>query len=62
MFTLAANTDGLDLGDDENSNGGSDSSDDDSENSTNQRYNDAEEFDPSRLENRILDDSDDEMN
>ena len=61
MFTSAANTADLDLSDDENSNGGGDSSDDHSENSTNQRDNDEEELDPSRLENLLLDDSDDEL-
>ena len=61
MFALAANINDLDLSDDENSNGGGDSSDDD-ENSTNQRYNYEEELDPYRLENLLLDDSDDEIN
>ena len=54
MFTLASNTTDLDLGDDENSNGGSDSSDDDAENSTNQRDNYEEELDPYILENVLL--------
>ena len=61
MFTSAANAADLDLIDDENSNGGGDSSDDDAENSTNQRDNDKEELDPSRLEDFLLDDSDYEL-
>ena len=61
MFASATNAADLDIGDDDKSNGGGDSSDDDAENSTNQRDNDEEELDPSRLENLILDDSDDEL-
>ena len=61
MFTLAANATDLDIRDDEKSNGGGDSSGDDAENITNQRDNDKEELDPYRLENFLLDDSDDEQ-
>ena len=48
----------LDLSNDENSNGGGDNRDDDAENSTNQRDNDEDKLDPSRLENLLLDYSD----
>ena len=61
MFTSEANTTDLDLIDDEKSNGGGDSSEDDDENSTNHRDNDEEELDPYRLENLLLDDSNDEL-
>ena len=57
---MEANASDLDLSDDEKSNGGGDSSDDDAENTTNQRDH-KEELDPSRLENLILDDSDDTL-
>ena len=50
-----------DISDDEKSNCGGDSSDDDYEKSTNQRDYDEEELDHYRLENLILDDSDDEL-
>ena len=43
------------------SNGGGDRSDDDAENSTNQRDNYGEEFDPFRIEKLLLYDSDDEL-
>ena len=42
-------------------NGSGDRSDDDYENSTNQRNNDEEQLDPYRLENLLLDDSDDDI-
>ena len=58
---MAANATDLDLRYDENSNGGGDSSNDDAENSTNQRDNDKEEIDPYKLENLLLDDSDDDL-
>ena len=61
MFNSAANATDLDLGDYEKSNVGGDISDNDAENSTNQRYNDAEELDPYRLENLLLDDRNDEL-
>ena len=61
MFTSSSNITDLDLSDYEQSNVGGDSSDDDAGNSTNQRDNDEEELDPYRLENLILDDSDDEL-
>ena len=61
MFTSTENATDLDLGDDEKSNGGGDSSDDDAGNIINQRDNDEEELDPYRLENLLLDDSDDEL-
>ena len=60
VLTSAANAADLDLSDDEKSNVGGDSSDDDAAKSTNQRDNDKEELDLSRLENFILDDSDDD--
>ena len=60
MFTSAANAADLDLSDDEKSNGGGDSSDDDAEKNTNQSDNYEEGLEPSRLENLLLDDSDDE--
>ena len=47
---MAANAADFDLSYDENSNGSGDSGDDDAENITNQRDNDEEELDPSRLE------------
>ena len=58
---MAANVTELDLGDDKNINNGGNSSDDDAENSTNQRDNYEEELDPYRLENLLLDDSDDNL-
>ena len=58
---MAANADDLDLSDDEKSNVGGDSSYDDDGNRNNQRYNDEEELDPSRLENFLLDYSDDDL-
>ena len=58
---MAANAAELDLSNNEKSNGDGDSSDDDAANSKNQRDNDEEKLDPSRLENLILDDSDDEL-
>jgi len=61
VFTSAANAADLDLSDDEKSSGDGDNSDDDGENITNQSDNDEEELDPSRLENLLLDDSDDEL-
>ena len=61
VFTLPSNAADLDLSDDEKSNARGDSSDDDAENKTNQIYNDEEKLDPYRLENFILDDSDDEL-
>ena len=51
----------LDLSDDEKSNDGGESSDDDAENSTNKRDNNKEELDPSRLENLLLYDGNDEL-
>ena len=51
--------DDLDVGNDENSNGVGNRSYYDAENSTNQRDNDEEELDPSRLENLLLYYSDD---
>ena len=51
----------LDLSDDEKSNSDGDCSDDYSENSTNKRGNEEEELDPSRIEELLLDDSDDEQ-
>ena len=51
----------LDLSDDEKSNCGGDSSEHDAENSINQRDNDEEELDHYRLENLMLDDSDDDL-
>ena len=59
MLTLVANAADLDLNNDKKSNGGGDSSDDDAENNTDQRDNYEEELDPSRIENFLLDDSDD---
>ena len=56
---MASNASDLDISDDKKSNFGGDSSDDDAENRTNQRDNDEEELDPSRIENLLLDDSDD---
>ena len=61
MFTSAANAADLDLSDDEKSNGGGDSSDDDAEKNTNQSDNYEEGLEPSRLENLLLYDSDDEL-
>ena len=61
MLASEANTDDLDLSDDKNINAGGDSSDDDAENSTNQRDNDKEELDLSRLENLLLYYSADEL-
>ena len=61
MFTLAANATDLDIGDDENINGGGNSSDNDAENRTNQRDNNKEELDPYILENLRSDESDDEL-
>ena len=61
MFTSASNATDLYLIDDEKINGVGDSSDDAAENSKNQRDNDEEELDPYRLENLLLDDSDDEL-
>ena len=61
MFASAENATDLDLIDDDKSNGGGYSSDYDAENSTNQRDNDEEEIDPYRLENLLLDDSDDDL-
>ena len=51
----------LDISDYEKSNGSGESSDNDAENNTNQIDNDEEELDPYRLENIILDYSDDEL-
>ena len=59
VFTSAANTADLNLSDDEKSSGDGDNSDNDAENTRNQSDNDEEELDPSRLENLLLDDSDD---
>ena len=56
---MVANAADLDLNNDKKSNGGGDSSDDDAENNTDQRDNYEEELDPSRIENFLLDDSDD---
>ena len=61
MFTLVENATDLDLSNDENSNGGGDNSDDYAGNSIDQIDNDKEELDPSRLENLLLDDSDDKL-
>ena len=61
VFTSEANAADLDLSDYEKINGDGDSSDDDAGNSTNQRDNDEEELDPSRIENLILDDSYDDI-
>ena len=61
MLASEANTDDLDLSDDKNINDGGDSSDDDAENSTNQRDNNKEELDLSRLENLLLYYSADEL-
>ena len=61
MFTSADNADNIDLGDDENINGGGNSSDNDAENRTNQRDNNKEELDPSRIERILLYYSDDEL-
>ena len=61
MFTLAANEANLDLSDYEKSTDSGDSSDNDAENTTNQRDNYEEERDPSRPENLLLDDIDDEI-
>ena len=58
---MAANAADLDLSNDKNSNGGGDSSDDDAENRINQRDNVKEELEPSRLEDFLLDDSDNEL-
>ena len=55
MLSSAANVADLDLRNDEKSNGGGGSSD------TNHSNNDEEELDPSRLENLLLDDRDDEL-
>ena len=51
MFTSEANAANLNLSEDAKINYGGDSSDDYAEKSTNQRGNDEEEIDPSRLEN-----------
>ena len=61
MFASAANTADLDISDNENSNGVDDSSDDDAEKNTNQSNTYEEELDPYRLENLLLDDSDDDL-
>ena len=58
---MSDNATELDLRNDKKSNIGGDSSDDDAEIFTNQRDNDKEEIDPSRLENLLLDDCDDEL-
>ena len=58
---MSDNATELDLRNDKKSNIVGDSSDDDAEIFTNQRDNDKEEIDPSRLENLLLDDSDDEL-
>ena len=62
VFTSAANATEIYIGNDKNSNVCGDSSDDDdAENSTNQRDNNEEELDPYRIENLLLDDSNDEL-
>ena len=61
VFTSTENTAVLDLSNDEISNGGGDNSDDYAGNSIDQIDNDKEELDPSRLENLLLDDSDDKL-
>ena len=53
MFTSSENATEIDLSDDKNSNVSGDSNDDDAENSTNQRDNDEDKLDPSRLENLL---------
>ena len=58
---MAANAAGLDISNDEKSNGGGDNSADDAENITNQRDNYKEKLDPYRLENLLLDDSNYEL-
>ena len=58
---MEANAADLDISNDEKSNVGGDSSYDDAENITNQRDNDEKELYLSRLENLLLDDSDDEI-
>ena len=58
---MEANTADLDLRDDEHSNGAGGRSDNDAENSTNQRDNNKEELDPSRIERILLYYSDDEL-
>ena len=60
VFTLASNEADLGLSNDKNSNGGGDISDDNTENNTNQSNNNEDELDPSRLENLLVDNSDDE--
>ena len=58
---MESNEDDIDLSDKEKSNCGGDRSAYDDENSTNQRDNDEEELDRSRIENLLLDDSDNEL-
>ena len=58
---MASNEGDIYLRDEENSNGGGDRSAYDEKNSTNQRGNDEEELGRSRIENLLLDDSDDEL-